>query len=729
MKFRSFPFYRQLESMDCGPSCLRMIAKHYGKVYSVQYLRERAYITREGVSLLGISDAAEAIGFKTLSVQIPFERLDEMPLPCIAHWNQRHFIVIYDIDKKGNLHVADPAHGLTVFTPDEFKKGWCSIGDQGVLLLMETTPAFYQTADERKSKDGLKIGFFMQYLKPYRRFIVQLLIGMLVGSLLQLATPFLTQSLVDFGINTHNLNFVYLILIAQLTLFASQTAVEFIRSWILLHLGTRINISIVSDFLIKLMKLPLPFFDTKMIGDILQRISDNSRIESFLTGTALNTLFSLVNLVIFAVVLVMYSVPITIIYLVATVISTVWVVLFLKKRKELDYKRFTLSSGNQSQLIQLVTGMQEIKLNGAEKIKRWEWERNQARMFNMSVSGLALGQYQSAGNSFINQLKNILISVYSAKAVIDGDMTLGMMMAVQSVIGQLNAPVGQLIGFIQSAQDAKLSLERLQEIHGKDDEENPDDEKIVIFPEDRSLTLNNVSFQYEGPHSERVLEDVSMVIPEGKVTAIVGTSGSGKTTLLKLLLKFYPISSGDITVGNIGLDNFSAKLWRQQCGVVMQDGFIFSDTIAANVAFGFERIDKERLLHAVKVANIQDFIESLPLGYNTKIGPDGHGLSQGQRQRILIARAVYKDPAYLFFDEATSALDANNEMVIMRNLQEFFEGRTVVVIAHRLSTVKKADQIVTLEKGRIIEHGTHRELTDRRGAYYHLVKNQLELGN
>lgn len=725
----SFPFYRQLESMDCGPSCLRMIAKHYGKVYSMQYLREKAYITREGVSLLGISDAAEAIGFKTLSVQIPFDRLDEMPLPCIAHWNQRHFIVVYDIDKKGNIYVADPAHGLTVFTSEEFKKGWCSLGDQGVLLLLETTPIFHQTEDERKSKEGLNIRFFAQYLRPYRRFIVQLFVGMLVGSLLQLAAPFLTQSLVDFGINTHNLNFVYLILIAQVTLFVSQTAVEFIRSWILLHLGTRINISIVSDFLIKLMKLPLPFFDTKMIGDILQRISDNSRIESFLTGTALNTLFSLVNLVIFGVVLVMYSVPIAIIYLVSTAVSTIWVVLFLKKRKELDYKHFTLSSGNQSQLIQLITGMQEIKLNGAEKIKRWEWERNQARMFNLSVSGLALGQYQTAGNSFINQLKNILISVYSAKAVIDGDMTLGMMMAVQTIIGQLNAPVGQFIGFIQSAQDAKLSLERLQEIHGKENEENPDDDKVTIFPEDRTITLDNVSFQYEGPHSEPVLKDLSMVIPEGKVTAIVGTSGSGKTTLLKLLLKFYAPVTGKINVSSIDLENFSAKVWRQQCGVVMQDGFIFSDTIASNIAFGFERVDKERLLHAVHVANIQDFIESLPLGYNTKIGSDGHGLSQGQRQRILIARAVYKDPAYLFFDEATSALDANNEMVIMRNLQEFFEGRTVVVIAHRLSTVKKADQIVTLEKGRIIEHGTHRELTDLRGAYYHLVKNQLELGN
>lgn len=706
-----------------------MIAKHYGRVYSVQYLRERAYITREGVSLLGISDAAEAIGFKTLSVQIPFERLDEMPLPCIAHWNQRHFLVIYDIDKKGNIYVADPAHGLAIFTPEEFRRGWCSIGDQGVLLLLEATPAFYQQADERQNKDGLKLSFFVQYLKPYKRFIIQLFIGMLFGSLLQLVFPFLTQSLVDFGINTHNLNFVYLILIAQLTLFVCQTAVEFIRSWILLHLGTRINISIVSDFLIKLMKLPMPFFDTKMIGDIMQRISDNSRIESFLTGTALSTLFSLVNLVIFGVVLVVYSIPIAIIYLIATVISTIWVVLFLKKRKELDYKRFTLSSGNQSQLIQLVTGMQEIKLNGAEKIKRWEWERNQARLFNMSVKGLALGQYQSAGNTFINQFKNILISVYSAKAVIDGDMTLGMMMAVQSVIGQLNAPVGQLIGFIQSAQDAKLSLERLQEIHGKDNEENPDDEKITYFPNDKSLTLENVVFHYEGPHSERVLNDVSLQIPEGKVTAIVGTSGSGKTTLLKLLLKFYPPTSGNIRVGAISIEHCSSSYWRRHCGVVMQDGYIFSDTIANNIAFGFERVDKERLLHAVHVANIQEFIESLPLGYNTRIGSDGHGLSQGQRQRILIARAVYKDPLYLFFDEATSALDANNEMVIMRNLQEFFRGRTVVVIAHRLSTVKKADQIVTLEKGVIIEHGTHRELTERRGAYYHLVKNQLELGN
>lgn len=726
-----FPHYRQLDTMDCGPTCLRIIAKYYGKSYSLQSLREKSFITREGVSLLGISDAAESIGFRTLAAKIPFDKLkEEAPTPFIAHWRQQHFVVVYGF-KKDKVLVSDPAHGLVKFTKKEFLDGWLSDKDQGeetgVVLLLETTPDFYGSEDESLDKSGFS--FLFKYLRPYRKFIVQLFLGMLLGSILQLIFPFLTQSIVDVGINNQDINFVTLILMAQLMLYFSRTAVEFIRGWILLHMGTRMNISILSDFLIKLMKLPVSFFDTKMIGDLLQRIGDHKRIETFLTSSTLNIIFSFVNLVIFAIVLGYYDLKIFAVFFIGSALYIAWILIFMKKRRDLDYKRFDQMSSNQSNLIQLITGMQEIKLHNSEKRKRWEWERIQAKLFKVSMKSLALNQYQEAGSTLINEVKNIFISFIAAKAVIDGDITLGMMLAIQYIIGQLNAPINQLVGFIHATQDAKISLERLGEIHGTADEEEDHTNKVTIFPENQSLRLENMSFQYEGPHSEMVLKDINMMIPEGKVTAIVGASGSGKTTLLKLLLKFYEPAAGEIKLGDINLTNFSNKLWRDRCGAVLQDGFIFSDTIANNIAISDEYIDKEKLLYAVKTANIQEFIESLPLGYNTKIGGDGHGLSQGQKQRFLIARSVYKNPEYLYFDEATNALDANNEKVIMENLDKFFQNRTVVVVAHRLSTVKNADQIVVLHKGEITETGTHVELTKKRGDYYNLVKNQLELGN
>ncbi|MEO1052656.1 MAG: peptidase domain-containing ABC transporter [Bacteroidota bacterium] len=729
---KRFPFYRQLDAMDCGPTCLRIIAKSYGKSYSLQTIREKSYITREGVSLLGISDAAESIGFRTLAAKIPFDKLrDEAPTPFIAHWRQRHFVVVYGF-KRDKVLVSDPAHGLVKYSKKEFLDGWLSDKERGeetgVVLLLEPTPQFYSTEDESDmNKAGFR--FLFKYLRPYKKFIVQLFLGMLLGSILQLIFPFLTQSIVDIGINNQDLDFVTLILIGQLMLFFSRTTVEFIRSWILLHLGTRINISIISDFLIKLMKLPVAFFDTKMIGDILQRINDHRRIESFLTSSTLNILFSFVNLLVFALVLAYYDMAIFGIFALASGLYTGWILIFMRKRRELDYKRFDEMSSNQSNLIQLITGMQEIKLHNSEKQKRWEWERIQAKLFKVNIKGLALNQYQQAGSTFINEIKNIFITFVAAKAVIGGTLTLGEMLAIQYIIGQLNAPINQLVEFIHSWQDAKISMERLSEIHEKENEEDESQDKITIFPEDQSLNLQNVSFQYEGPHSEKVLKNIDVEIPEGKVTAIVGASGSGKTTLVKLLLKFYEPSDGEIKLGDINLGNFSNRIWRAKSGAVLQDGYIFSDTIAKNIAVSDEYIDKEKLMYAVKVANIQEFVESLPLGYNTKIGNDGHGLSQGQRQRILIARAVYKDPEYIYFDEATNALDANNEKVIMENLDRFFEGKTVVVVAHRLSTVKNADQIIVLDKGVITERGTHTELTKKRGDYYRLVKNQLELGN
>ena len=723
-----FPFTHQHDAMDCGPACVQMVARHYGRHYTLETLRQKCHISREGVSLLGISEAAESIGFKTVGVRLSFEQLkNEAPLPCIAHWKQRHFVVVHKI-KKDTVFVADPAHGLVKLTAQEFLNGWASTRNEGtnegIALLLEPQPDFY--AAEGETPDKAKFSFILQYLKPYKKLILQLFMGMLLGTLLQLIFPFFSQSIVDYGIGTGNLGFVTLILIAQLTLYAAQTAVEFIRSWILLHISTRINISIISDFLIKLMKLPIGFFDTKMIGDLMQRIGDHRRIEAFLTSSTLNTLFSIVTFVVFAVVLAFYSVRLLAVFLVGSLLYVLWVLVFLKYRRELDYKRFAQASAEQSNLIQLITGMQEIKLNNCEKQKRWEWENIQAKLFKVSIKGLSLSQWQQSGAFFINETKNILISYLSARAVIQGDMTLGMMMAVQTIVGQLNSPIGQIIGFIQSAQDAKISLERLGEIHNKPDE-TQDDNKVGLLPDDKSIEISELTFHYD-PLQEAVLKDLNLAIPEGKVTAIVGMSGSGKTTLVKLLLGFYPPNKGSIRMGGVNLKNVDPKSWRARCGTVMQDGFIFSDSIAKNIAVGEERIDEERLLHAAKVANIQEMIENLPLGYNTKIGQEGNGISQGQRQRILIARAVYKNPDYIFLDEATNALDANNERVIMDNLQNFFKGRTVVVVAHRLSTVKNADQIVVINHGRITETGNHETLTAKRGEYYELVKNQLELG-
>lgn len=715
--------------MDCGPTCLRMISKHFGKNFSLQRLREISGINREGVSLLGISEAAEKIGFRTIGVKIPIGEVKEVELPVILHWDQNHFVVLYKI-KRDKYFIADPAKGLIEYSEKEFSKYWLSSGAlgqrEGVMLMLSPSPDFYiQDGDKN---EGLDIGYLLKYLYRYKQLVIQLFVGLGVGSLLQLILPFLTQSVVDVGINTRNLNFIYIILIAQTMLFIGRMSVDFIRSWILLHISTRINISILTDFLIKLMKLPMGYFDTKMTGDILQRMNDQKRIESFLTGSTLSVIFSMFNLVVFAVVLAYYNVTIFIIFLVSSILYSLWIIFFLKRRRTLDFKRFDISAKNQSAVVQLINGMQEIKLNNCEQQKRWEWERIQAGLFRFNVKSLALGQYQQAGTFFINEGKNILITFLVAKSVIDGQLTLGAMMAVQYIIGQLNSPIEQMLSFIQQLQDAKISLERLNEIREMEDEEPLDKSFIKDLPLNKSVSLQNLSFTYPGAGNEPVLSQINLDIPEGKTTAIVGMSGSGKTTILKLLLRFYEPQKGDIKVGNAYLNQVSFRYWRGLCGVVMQDGFIFSDSIAKNIAVGDEYPDLAKLKHAVQVANINDFIESLPLGLNTKIGSEGNGISQGQKQRILIARAVYKDPEYIFFDEATNALDANNEKVIMENLESFFKGRTVVVVAHRLSTVKNADNIVVLDKGIIIEQGTHTELTQSRGEYYQLVKNQLELG-
>lgn len=733
---KTFPHYLQLDAMDCGPTCLRMIARYYGKTYSLQTLRTHSFITREGVSMLGISDAAESIGFRTSGIRISLDQLKkDVPLPCILHWNQNHFVVCYNIQKKRTgcfFQIADPASQLVTYTEEEFKKCWISTkadGEaKGAVLALEPSPKFYESEDE-KEESQKKLLFFLKYLTPYKKQIIQLMLGMLAVSLLQLIFPFLTQSMVDVGIRNGNLGFITLILVAQLIISVSQLSVDFIRSWILLHMNTRINISLISDFLAKLMKLPLRFFDSKMIGDIMQRIGDHNRIESFLTGSSISTLFSFVNFFIFSFILAYYSRMILGIFLLGNAFYISWVLCFMKYRRELDIRRFSQAANEQSSLIQLVTAMQEIKLNNCEKQKRWQWERIQVKLFKISVKGLALGQIQQVGSIFFNQTTNIFISFIAAKAVVEGQMTLGMMMSLTYIIGQMNGPVSLFINFSQQLQDAKISLERLNEIHGQEDEEQSIASKLQRLPKVKNITIEHVSFSYDGADRDYVLNDILLTIPEKNVTAIVGASGSGKTTLIKLMLGFYTPNKGEIRLGETPLDSINPHLWRSKSGAVMQEGFIFSDTIANNIAVGEEQIDVERLRHAVTVANIREFIDSLPLGYNTKIGMEGNGISQGQKQRLLIARAVYKNPEFLFFDEATNALDANNEREIMTHLHEFYRGKTVVVVAHRLSTVCDADKIIVLDKGRVAEEGTHQELTAQKGLYYQLVKNQLELGS
>jgi len=764
----SFPHYTQLDAMDCGPTCLRMIAKHYGRSYTLQTLRERSFITREGVSMLGISDAAESIGMHTQGVRITLEQLmEDAPLPCILHWNQNHFVVLYKVSRKkrglrvkpamtaennhsqlltlnSKLFIADPAGQKYVMNEQEFCRCWYSSKnngkDTGTALLLQPSPDFYDYEDD-KEKQEKNLWYFFRYLLPYKSQYAQIVVGMILGSILALILPFLTQAVVDQGIGNNNLPFITLILIAQLVLAVTQMGMNFIQSWITLHTNTRISISLISDFLTKLMKLPIRFFDAKNIGDILQRIGDHTRIQSFLSGTTISTLFSFANFFVFAFVLAYYNLTILLVFLLGNTLYVTWILSFMRYRRKLDFKRFAQASANQSNMVQLITGMQEIKLNNCEKQQRWKWERIQVKLFKISIQGTALGQYQQIGSVFFSQTTSLFISFLSAKAVVEGNITLGMMMSISYIIGQLSGPIGQVIGFAQSLQDAKISLERLNEVHNKEDEEQTVKDKINAIPENKSIRLENVCFSYDGAERDYVLEDLSLTIPENKVTAIVGASGSGKTTIIKLLLGFYPPIKGKIFLTphpplhsgegaqGVRIDEINPHLWRQQCGTVMQEGFIFSDTIANNIAVGVEEIDKARLLQAVETANIREFIESLPLKYNSKIGMEGNGISQGQRQRLMIARAVYKNPEFLFFDEATNSLDTNNERIIMDNLKEFYKGKTVVIVAHRLSTVQHADNIIVLNKGKIVEEGTHKELTEKRGAYYELVRNQLELGS
>lgn len=732
---KSFPVIYQHDSMQCGIACLQMVCQYYGRTYSMEAVSNFCHATTEGVSMLGISEASENLGIESVSAKVSVEKLTKAPMPCILHWSQSHFVVLYRVKKGREFYIADPAKGLVNYSIDEFCRHWVSITEdgeeKGVAMFLEPTEEFYHK-DIPMRKENHSISFLMKYFRQYQGQLLMIALTLIFGSMVQLVLPFLTQQIVDTGIKNRDIDFIWLILAGQLMLVVSRTAVDFLRRWLLLKVGMKINIALISDFFVKLLRLPMSFFDTKLMGDLMQRMGDHTRVNTFLTQQSMSTMFAIVTLIAFGGVLWWYNPLIFAIFLVGSMLYAGWMMLFLRRRRVLDYELFARQAENNNKTYQMITSMQEIKLQSCEQRRTDEWRQVQNDLFDVQTKSLRLKQQQEAGCILINEGKNIVITVIAATAVIHGELTLGMMLAIQYIIGQLNAPISQLMDFLYNLQDVRISLERINEIH-QTKEDHLDDWRWKSYKNGKKeIDLQGVNFKYD-PHSPKwTLQDVSFKIPEGKVTAIVGASGSGKSTIIKLLLKYYSVyeeyGQGNINLGGWFLSLYDIKWWHNHCGVVMQDGVIFSETIARNIAVSDGEIDEERLMRAAEIACCKDFIMALPLKFNTKIGRDGVGLSQGQKQRILIARAVYKDPDFILLDEATNALDAKNERQITENLEHFYKGKTVVIVAHRLSTVKNADQIVVLDSGKVVEIGTHNDLVARRGAYYELVRNQLELG-
>lgn len=726
----SFKHYLQYDTMDCGPTCLKMVARYYGRILSIDTLREKTGLNKNGVSLFNISEAAEKIGFTPNGVIVTLEQLkNEVTLPAILHWTQNHFVVLYKISRS-TVYIADPGQGKKEYSRQEFLKHWVSVQDKdinaGVVLILEPNATFYETKDDPHQKETGSIGFLMKYYRRYKRDLFYVALAISISSFLQFFFPFLTQAIVDKGIIPKNSSIVVILLVAQLVLLAGRLFIEYIRSWFLLFINSRINISILSDYIIKLMRLPVSYFDTRRTGDILQRINDHQRIQDFMTGAALEMIFSIATVVVLSITLLFYSVAIFAVFFIASSLYIAWTLYLLRYNKSLNYKRFELGAQNQTQTLQIINGIQDIKLYNGERSKRWGWEKVQAKLFKLNIKYLKFNQIQQSGSFILNEGKNIVITFFAAMNVINGSFTLGMMLAVQAIVGQLNGPISLLINLIQQWSNTKLSLNRLNEIHNLQDEEPNNDQSITSLGHWNTINVEHLNFAYPGSQ-ELVLNEVSLRICRGKTTAIVGSSGSGKTTLIKLLLKFYESYEGCISIGLRSMKEISPKVWRNQCGAVMQENFIFSDSIARNITLGEEVIDYQKLNSAIESASLKEFIDSMPLGYNTLIGAEGIGVSQGQRQRILIARAIYKSPEIIFFDEATNALDATNETAIVRNLERFLHGKTAVIVAHRLNTVKNADNIIVLEKGKVVEMGTHQELVKSKGNYFRLVKDQLEL--
>lgn len=732
---KSFPVIYQHDAMQCGIACLQMVCQYYGRTYSMEAISNFCHATTEGVSMLGISEAFEALGIESVSAKVSVEKLTKAPMPCILHWSQNHFVVLYRVKKGREFYIADPAKGLVNYNSDEFCRHWISTiedgVEKGVVMFLEPTEEFYHK-DIPMRKENHSISFLMKYFRQYQGQLSLIALTLILGSLVQLVLPFLTQQIVDTGIKNRDIDFIWLILAGQLVLVVSRTAVDFLRRWLLLKVGMAINIALISDFFVKLLRLPMSFFDTKLMGDLMQRMGDHTRVNTFLTQQSMSTMFSMLTLVVFSGVLWWYNPLIFAIFLAGSMLYAGWMMLFLRRRRVLDYELFARQAENNNKTYQMITSMQEIKLQSCEQRRTDEWRQVQNDLFDVQTKSLRLKQQQEAGCILINEGKNIVITVIAATAVIHGELTLGMMLAIQYIIGQLNAPISQLMDFLYNLQDVRISLERINEIH-QTKEDHLDDWRWKSYKNGKKeIDLQGVNFKYD-PHSPKwTLQDVSFKIPEGKVTAIVGASGSGKSTIIKLLLKYYSVyeeyGQGNINLGGWFLSLYDIKWWHNRCGVVMQDGVIFSESIARNIAVSDGEINEERLMRAAEIACCKDFIMALPLKFNTKIGRDGVGLSQGQKQRILIARAVYKDPDFILLDEATNALDAKNERQITENLEHFYKGKTVVIVAHRLSTVKNADQIVVLDSGKVVEIGTHNELVAKRSAYYELVRNQLELG-